>query len=39
MVIIKSQFSSDTMDRIKDADITLQNTDLKGDSANISGSI
>lgn len=32
LVIIKSQFSSDTMDRIKDTEITLQNTDLKGDS-------
>jgi len=32
-VIVRSQFSSDTMDRIKITDITLQNTDLKGDSA------
>lgn len=36
-VIVRSQFSSDTMDRIKVADITLQNTDLKGDSAKFRG--
>lgn len=32
-VIIITQFSRDTMDRIKDAVITLQNTDPKSDSA------
>jgi len=36
-VIVKSQYSSDTMDRIKDSEITLQNTDLKRDSANFRG--
>jgi len=32
-VVIVTQFSTDTMDRIKDAVITLENTDIKSDSA------
>lgn len=36
-VIVKSQYSSDTMDRIKGGEITMQNTDLKRDSAKFRG--